>query len=355
MARIFNKKIRPAGLPPGSLVHAEDLESPKKIKISLIEYNENEFFEKSDISLEESTTHFENSLMTWIEVHGVSDPSTLALIGKHFKLHPLVLEDIYNTGQRSKLDIYQDQVFVIIRSLQYISDTKGLKDEQVSIVFGPNYLICFLEGDQNPFQQIKERIAQKKNRISKEGSDYLAYTLIDTIVDGYFAVLEKVDTDLDHLEEELLHEAKLNTIQAIQHSKREMILLRKAVWPIRDVVNRFLRLESPHVHPTTLVYMHDVYDHIIQTIDVIEGFRDVVAGMMDIYLSNINIRTNEIMKVLTIVSTIFVPLTFITSLYGMNFEYMPELHSRIAYPIALLVMLSIAGGMLLFFHRKKWI
>lgn len=354
MARLFTKRTRPVGLPPGSLLYTGTTDT-SKIHLSMVEYTEESFIEKENVSIDECLAHIDTPSMTWIQVHGVSNPNMIASIGKHFKLHALVLEDIVSTGQRSKLDIYQDQVFIVVRLLQYEEKTKVLKDEQISIVFGPNYLISFLEGTEDIFKPIKERLRQGSNRIRKQGSDYLAYTLLDTIVDYYFIVLEKVDLNLDGLEDELMRLPKPITLQKIQHAKRDMIILRKAIWPMRDVVNRFLRLESSLISPTTQLYLQDVYDHIVQTIDIIEGFRDVVAGMLDIYLSNINIRTNDIMKVLTIVSTIFVPLTFISSLYGMNFVYMPELHYPLAYPLVLFVMTSIAIGMLIFFRRKKWI
>ena len=354
MARLFAKKIRPVGLPPGSLLYTGTGQIGK-IHLSVIEYTEETFIEKEKASLDECLEYIDTPSMTWIQVHGVSDPNMISSIGKHFKLHALVLEDIVSTGQRSKLDVYQDQVFIVVRLLQYDEKTNALKDEQVSIVFGPNYLISFLEGHEDIFKPIKERLRQGSQRIRKQGADYLAYTLLDTIVDYYFVVLEKVDTSLDGLEEELMHFPKPATLQKIQHAKRNMIILRKAVWPMRDVINRFLHLETSLVSPTTQLYLQDIHDHVVQTIDIIEGFRDVVAGMLDTYLSNINIRTNDIMKVLTIVSTIFVPLTFICSLYGMNFEHMPELHIRWAYPAFLLVMVIIAIGMLLFFRHKKWI
>jgi magnesium transporter len=354
MARLIKRKSRPVGLAPGSLVYTGQVDTGK-IHLSIIEYTEEKLIEKDYVSIDECLEYLGSPSMTWIQVYGVSNPAMVAAIGKHFKFHPLVLEDILNTGQRSKLDIYQDQVFIVVRLLQYDKLAKELKDEQVSIVFGPNYLVCFLEHDEDIFKPIKDRLRQGSNRIRKQGSDYLAYTLLDTIVDYYFSVLEQVDADLDHLEEELVHFPKPITLQQIQHIKRDMIILRKTIWPMRDVINRFLRLENPLVSPTTQLYLHDVYDHTVQAIDITEGFRDVVSGMLDVYLSNINIRTNDIMKVLTIVSTIFVPLTFITSLYGMNFEFMPELHSKIAYPMVLSLMASIAFGMLIYFHRKHWI
>lgn len=354
MVRLFSKKIRPVGLPPGSILYTGK-EVAEKIQLSIIEYTEEKFIEKEGASIEECLAHIDTPSMTWIQVYGVSNPNMIASIGKHFKFHALVLEDILTTGQRSKLDVYQDQVFMVVRFLQYVEEKNMLRDEQVSFVFGPNYLISFLESKEDIFQPVKDRLRKGSQRIRTQGSDYLAYTLLDTIVDYYFIVLEKVDTRLDQLETELTLLPKPDTLQKIQHAKRDMIVLRKAAWPMRDVVNRFQRLEASLVSPTTQLYLHDVYDHIVQIIDIIEGFRDVVSGMMDIYLSNINIRTNDIMKVLTIVSTIFVPLTFISSLYGMNFEFMPELHTRWGYPIVLMFMLSVAVGMLLFFRHKKWL
>lgn len=356
MARLFLKKNRPVGLPPGSLLYTgSEAGSENKISLSIIEYSEESFSEKKDATVEECVEHIDTPSMTWIQVYGVSDPNMISSIGKHFKLHALFLEDIVITTQRSKLDIYQDQVFIIVRFLQYEEQTKTLKDEQISIAFGPNYLITFLEGHEDIFKPVRDRLSQAGSRIRKQGADYLAYALLDTIVDYYFVVLEKVDINLDHLEEELVNYPKPDTLHKIQHAKRDMIILRKAIWPMRDVINRFTHLDNSLINSTTQLYLQDLHDHTVQTIDIIESFRDVVAGMLDIYLSTINIRTNEIMKVLTIVSTIFVPLTFICSLYGMNFEHMPELHSRWGYPIVLCVMVIIAISMLLFFRRKKWI
>ncbi|MDP1880239.1 MAG: magnesium/cobalt transporter CorA [Parachlamydiaceae bacterium] len=355
MARLFNKSIKSVGLPPGTLPDFNLQNEYDHIHLSIVEYTESQLIEKDNISLEECLQHLITPEKTWIQVNGVSDPRTVAALGKHFQLHPLVLEDIVTKGQRSKLDEYENQVFIVVRVLQYDEKHHCLKDEQVSIVFGPNYLICFFEGLDDIFKPIKERLKQENNRIRKLGTDYLAYTLIDLIIDYYFLVLEKVDVQLDVLEEELLNSPKKNTVERIQKAKKEMIILRKSVWPVRDVINRFLRLEPPLVSATTQIYLHDVYDHTVQTIDIIEGFRDVVSGMMDIYLSNINIRTNEIMKFLTIVSTIFVPLTFVSSLYGMNFEFMPELHYPWAYPAVLFLMLGIALVMLSYFYRKKWL
>jgi magnesium transporter len=353
MSFLFKKKLRPVGLPPGSLENFNN--KHEDIHLSVIEYSEDQFIEKHDISIETCLEHLDTPTMTWVEVSGVPNASTVAAIGKHFNFHPLILEDILTTGQRSKLDLFQDQVFIIVRFLQYNEKTNELQDQQASIVFGPNYLISFFECREDIFKPIKDRLRQGGSRIRKEGADYLAYALLDTIVDYYLVLLEKVDATLDSLEEELSHFPKPTTLHKIQHTKRVMVMLRKAIWPMRDVINRFMHLEGSIISPTTLIYIRDIYDHTVQTIDIIEGFRDVVSGMLDIYLSNINIRTNDIMKVLTIVSTIFVPLTFICSIYGMNFDYMPELRFHWGYPIVLIMMLSIAIAMLFFFRRKRWI
>jgi len=348
------KSSQKAGMPPGSLIHIGSYFN-HKIRLSLIEYDEKTLIEENDVSVDSCLKRIKTPLMTWIQVNGVYDPNIVASIGSRFQLHALILEDVLNTTQRAKLDTYEDQVFLVLRLLKYADETHDLRDEQVSIIFGPNYLISFLETESDFFQPIKERLRHGNNRLRIEKSDYLAYTLLDLIVDQYFVVLEKVDTDLDHLEEELLQNPLPGTMKKIQNAKREMIFLRKSIWPMRDVVSRFLRLEPPLVKTENQIYVRDVYDHLIQTIDIIEGFRDVVAGLMDIYLSNINIRTNEIMKVLTVVSTIFVPLTFITSMYGMNFEFMPELHVKWAYPAILIIMFAMATSMLSYFHSKKWL
>lgn len=354
MSRLFKKRTQPLLFQPESSLHRELIEAGT-IHLSVVEYTEKQFTEKNDISLEECLKYLNTPSMTWIQVYGVSDPSVIAAIGREFKIHPLVLEDIMHTTQRSKIDVFDNQIFIVARLLQINEANSELKDEQISLIFGKNYLISFLESKNQVFKSIKERLSLCGSRLRKQGADYLAYSLLDVVIDHYFFVLEKVDTHLDHLEEELINLPKPHTLYRVQQSKRDLIILRKSVWPLRDVINKFLHMENPLVSAYTQIYLQDIYDHIVQMIDIIEGFRDVVSGMFDIYLSNINIRTNEIVKVLTIVSTIFVPLTFISSLYGMNFDHMPELHTYWGYPIILAIMIVIAGGMLLFFRHKKWI
>lgn len=322
--------------------------------LSVVEYDGISFIEKEDVSVEECIEHLTTPSMTWIQVYGMQNPKVITDISNHFKVHPLAIEDILSTYQRPKVDIYQNQLFITLRWLS-INKKEELENEQISLVLGENYLISFSEKKEAFFNTIKEKLRQSNHHAGKKGTDYIVYSILDAVVDNYFLVLEVVDERLDKLEDDLLRQPKTVTILRIQKAKRDMITLRKSIWPLRDVVSQLQRTEPTLISATTQIYLRDVYDHIIRIIDVIEGLRDIVSGMLDIYLSNINIRTNDIMKVLTIVSTIFVPLTFISSLYGMNFEYMPELHSRWGYPLALSFMLMMAGGMLVYFRKKKWI
>lgn len=354
MAYVFRKRGKKTGLPPGSLVHVGSKIS-EKIKISLFDYNESHFVEKIDVSVDECLVYLGTPSVTWINVHGISDPHVMETLGRNFGLHGLLLEDIMNSGQRTKLDNYKDNIYIVMRMLQL--DPKSLKidDEQISVILGSNYVITFFENGRDIFEPIRERIRKGNNRIRKMKADYLCYAIIDTVVDHYFVILEAEDKKLEDLEEALTNDPNPAIMHKIQRIKREIILLRKAIWPMREVVNQFCKLETPLIQNTTLVYMRDVYDHTIQTIDTIESFRDIASGLLDVYLSNISQRLNEIMKVLTVVSTIFVPMTFIASLYGMNFQYMPELQWPWGYPFALSIMICTALAMLFFFRRKKWI
>jgi magnesium transporter len=325
------------------------------IKISLLEYTEDSLIEKENINVKECLNYLQTASMTWIQVYGTSNSSIISTIAKHFKIHSLALEDILSNYQRPKLDIYQNQLFLIARVLTWKENRDELLSEQVSLIVGPNYLITFSLSELPLFNSIKERLRQPNNRFKSQGPDFLAYNILDAIVDQYFVVLEAIDVRLEKLEDELMRSSKPTTLQNIQNAKRTMIFLRRSIWPLRDVINSFQHLDPPFLSATTKLYLSDVYDHVIQVIDIIEGFRDVVAGMLDIYLSNINIRTNEIMKFLTIVSTIFVPLTFIASLYGMNFAYMPGLNYHGAFSLIVGVMMAMTLMMLLYFWRKKWI
>lgn len=354
MLKILKKRTKKPGLSPGSLIHVGE-KGAGAVSISLVDYDSQRMFEKKEATLKECLISLNSPSPTWINVSGNHDSKTIDTIGRHFGLHPLLLEDIMNSGQQSKLDNYKDTIYIVIRQLIYNDKKQCVEDEQVSLILGKNFVISFLESHNNVFAPIFERLQNPKGRLRQRGSDYLCYTLIDCLVDNYFLILEKVDNHLEELEEELFHNPGENTLKKMHHAKRELVLLRKAVWPMREVISNFRRMESPLIQDATKLYIQDVYDHTIQAIDTIESFRDITSGMLDLYLSNLSQRMNEIMKVLTIVATIFVPLTFIASLYGMNFKYIPELEWKWGYYTVLGIMGLIFIGMLYFFKRKKWL
>jgi magnesium transporter len=277
-------------------------------------------------------------------------------LGNCFGLHPLVLEDILNTDQRPKMEIYGDYVYIVLKML-YGSDPRRLVEtEQVSLILGSNFVISFQEGTEGDvFDPVRERIRSGKGFIRKMGSDYLAYSLIDMIVDNYFIILERLGERIELLEEELVVHPTTKTIQEIQKFKNETILVRRVVWPLREVISGLGRKESPLIKETTEIYLRDVYDHTVQVMDTIEVYREMLSGMLDIYLSSVSNRLNSVMKVLTIIATIFMPLTFIAGIYGMNFKYMPELEWRWGYPAVWLIVAVIGISMLIYFKKKKWL
>lgn len=350
-----SRRSKKTGLPPGSLVHVGEI-THKEISISLIDYGPDYYFEKKNLTIEETISFVKDTRTpTWVNISGIHDPHVIEAIGNRYGFHSLLLEDIMNAGQRSKIDDYKDYLFIVIRMLDYEYSTDTVKDQQVSFILGNNNLITFLEDHQDVFDKVRDRIRAGNTVLRNSGADYLCYTLIDTIVDHYFIILEAVDDKLSSLEEQLVRTPTPEIMRKIQHLKREVVLLRKAVWPMRELLSNMLRMQTSLIQKTTQVYLQDVYDHTIQVIDTIESFRDIASGMLDIYLSNMSYRMNEIMKVLTIVSTIFVPLTFIASLYGMNFTYMPELQWRWGYPLTLLIMVAVGLFMTAYFRKKKWI
>ena len=353
ISKAIKLRAKKAGLPPGTLISSEETRTDK-IHVSVFDYDANQLIEKQDTTIHECLEFLDSEAVTWINICGIDDIQTIELVGRRFGLHPLLLEDIMSSGQRSKLDDYKDNIYIVVKMLNY-NENQQVEDEQVSLVLGKNFLISFLESKTNVFAPIYERLRPANSRIRQRGADFLCYTLIDCLVDNYFLILEKIDGKLENLEEELIKSPSPKTLQKIQKAKREITLLRKSVWPMRELISNFRRIETPLIQDTTKLYIHDVYDHTIQAIDAIESFRDIASGMLDIYLSNISQRMNEIMKVLTVVSTIFVPLTFIASIYGMNFDNIPELHWHYGYYAVLALMAIVTMGMLYFFHRKGWI
>lgn len=339
------------GAPPGTIVYSGK-DTFEKVKITLLEYNDSEFIEKNFYNFSECLESVNPNMVKWINVDGIHKVELIEAIGKHYNIHPLTLEDIVNTNQRSKFEDYDSYVVSIMKMIYYDEE---IRSEQLSVILMEGMVISFQEiygGD--AFDMIRNRIRQGKGRIRKMGADYLAYALLDAVVDCYFTILEKFGDRIELLEEELMEEPTKQTLKQLHHMKREMIFLRKAVWPMRELINNLERSETELIKPSTDIYLRDLHDHAVRVIDTVETFRDLLSGMMDIYLSSVSNRMNEVMKVLTIITTIFVPVTFIVGVYGMNFDFMPELHSKWGYPLTWLVILITIGSLLIYFRRKKW-
>jgi len=353
MPRLIKKTSKKTGLPPGALVHIGE-KRVEEVKITIIDYDETHFQEKEAKTIEECLALKDKPAAMWINVDGLHKVEILEQLGDCLGVHPLVLEDILNTGQRPKIEDFGDYIFVVLKML-YDDKSNGIATEQISLILGPNFVVSFQEREGDVFNPIRERIRRGRGRIRKMGADYLAYTLLDSIVDSYFIVLEKLGEKIEILEEELVTNPTTETLQTIHDLRTEMVFLRKSVWPLREIISGLERGESALIQESTGIYLKDVYDHTIQVIDTVETFRDMVSGMLDIYLSSVSNRMNEVMKVLTIIATIFIPLTFIAGIYGMNFQYMPELGWRWGYPMVWLIMLAIGALMLVYFRRKRWL
>jgi len=353
MTKTTDKRSKKAGLPPGSLVHVGKRKL-EKARITIVDYDQEHLEEREVQKAEECFPFKETSTVTWINISGLHDVEMIEKLGAHFDLHPLILEDILNTGQRPKMEDFGNYIYLVLKMLY--SDGKDTeKMEQVSLILGSNFVISFLESENGIFEHVKNRIWKGKGRIRKLGSDYLAYALIDAIVDSYFFILEKLGEKIELLEVELLSHPSTKTLEQIHHLKREMIHLRKSVWPLREVISCLERGESSLVKETTSIFLKDVYDHTIQVIDTVETFRDMLSGMLETYLSSVSNRMNEVIKMLTIIATIFIPLTFIVGVYGMNFRFMPELGWRWGYFVVWAVMAVVAFFMVIYFKKKKWL
>jgi magnesium transporter len=351
----FTKKIsKKAGTAPGTLLHIGERRT-EKVHIRIVDYVFDQLREQELATIEEALPFKDSPTTTWLNIDGMHDVELIEKIGIHFNIHPLTLEDIVNTGQRPKVEEFDDYIYLVLRMIHVDKETDEIRSEQVSLVLGNNFLISFQEVPGDVFETVRERIRKGRGRIRKGGVDYLAYALIDAVVDHYFVILEKIGVVIEALEEDLLAEPTVETMQSIHDMKRELIYLRKQVWPIREVINTVAKGELSLVQENTVLFFRDVYDHTIQIVDTIESYRDVLSGMLDLYLSTVSNRMNEVMKVLTIIATIFIPITFVAGIYGMNFKYMPELDWKWGYPAVWSLVVGIALVMLGFFRRKKWL
>lgn len=345
------------GSAPGTLSIEPDASPPV---IFLIDYTEQSATRTKLNTPEESIPYLDTTSVSWIDVQGLGSEDILQRLGRVFNLHPLVLEDVVNVPQRPKIEEFDQQLLIILRMVTPKEDGTKFLAEQVSFILGEHYLLTVQEEpDYDPFGPVRERIRTQKGLICRHRADYLAYSLIDAIVDGFFPVLEAYGEELEELEDEVVINPSRETLERIHQIKRELLGLRRAIWPQRDVINSLIRDGNPLISETVRVYLRDCYDHIVQVLEIVENYRELASSLMDVYLSSISNRMNEVMKVLTIISTIFIPLTFIAGVYGMNFNpevsgNMPELNAPYAYWICWLVMLAIAGALILYFKRRGW-
>ena len=359
MPRFFKMLSKKAGLSPGTLVHIGK-KRLDKAKITVIDYDEKKHVRREVAEVSDCFPYRDSKTTTWINIDGLHDTALIEKLGGHYGIHPLVLEDIVNTGQRPKFEELDDYIFIVLNMLYLGDDGDTVKSEQVSIVLGKNYVLSFQEAPGDIFDNVRSRLEGGKGRIRKSGPDYLAYALMDAVVDNYFVILESLGESIESLEDGLVADPAPDILQRIHSMKREMIFLRKSVWPLRELVSGIERSESGLVGKKTRPFIRDLYDHTIQVIDTVETFRDMASGLLDLYLSSVSNRMNQVMKVLTIIATIFIPLSFFAGLYGMNFNTsyplnMPELNSPYGYPALLVFMLGVTLLMLFYFRRKKWI
>jgi len=351
---IKRSALKIAGQSPGTLMYVGE-EKAEKVKIQIIDYNGSDLAEKEVGTIKDCLPFKTSDSVTWINVTGIHDLRIIEDLGSQLNLHPLLLEDVANTEQRPKMDDYEDYLFIVLKMLYTEKNSRRIQHEQLSLILMPGVVLSLQEFEEDVFDPVRERIRKGKGHIRTKGADYLMYALIDTIVDHYFHLFEEIGEQVEILQEEVITDPQPKTLHQIQNLKREMIFLRKSVWPLREIISALVRGDYSLIHEDVILYLRDVYDHTIQVIDTVETYRDMLSGMLDIYLSSVSNKMNEVMKVLTIIATIFIPLTFLAGIYGMNFKYMPELELKWAYPILWIIMISVFGFMLIYFKRKKWL
>jgi magnesium transporter len=363
---MFTKRRNPPGTAPATLLpHLVDGQ-PRKPAIQIIEYGGEHFEEREINDLTDLSAHLDNQRVTWINIDGLGDVEALTLLGKKFNLHPLALEDVLNTGQRPKIEIGPDYLFIVAQMV-YQDRNQTICGEQISLFLGENFLITVQEeGEYDVFEPVRVRIRAGRGAIRNLKADYLAYALMDSIIDHFYPVLEDIGTKIEELEDELLERPSRGMVLTLHEYKRSLTQMRRFIWPLRDVVNSLLHDNSGHITPPTQIYLRDCYDHTIQLMDLVETYKEITAGLMELYHSSVGLRTNEVMRVLTVITSIFIPLTFVVGIYGMNFApqtpdgkplplNMPELYQPHGYIGLMAIMALIAIVQLIVFRKMKWL
>jgi magnesium transporter len=352
-------RFPPPGTAPATLVVPPEYQGQQPV-VTLIEYDAHSIEERKIETMDELLPCLDNDKVSWINVDGLGDPEFFQRLGRQFRIHPLALEDLFNIGQRPKIDEYDRQLFIVL-DMAYENKKEEVVFEQVCIVLAENFVITIQEDPGDVFDPVRQRLRDGGGNARFMKADYLAYALIDSVIDQYFPIVESLGESMDDLQETLLDQPTRERLRDLHEFKRLIARIRRAVWPQREVLGRLMRDETGLVAARTKPFFRDCYDHTVIMVDILETFREAARNIMDVYLSSINIRTNEIMRVLTVISSIFIPLTFIAGVYGMNFDpklspfNMPELEWTFGYPFAICLMLAVAIGMIVFFKRKKWI
>ncbi len=347
-----HKRVKKIGLPPGSLIFTGK-QKMEQSDLTLMLYKPEK---ASEIKFDHTHTYQKSpDEIAWYDIRGVHDVAIIEQIGKAFDIHPLVLEDVLNTQQRPKFEEYENGIFIIIKALSFEHETQSVQTEQVSVFFGKGFLISFQEDKTDLLQAVRERINGGRGKIRGRGSDYLAYALLDNIVDYYFVILDQVEEEIDKMEEAILLNPESHIKSAIHRLKRELLMVRKSISPLREAISRFSKSEHHLVDESSYVFIRDLYDHTIQIMDMVETYRDTLSGLQDLYLSELSYKMNNVMQVLTIMATIFIPCSFLAGVYGMNFENLPELHWKYSYFVFWAIILVIIGGSMYYFRKKRWL
>ncbi|NWF49961.1 MAG: magnesium/cobalt transporter CorA [Ignavibacteriaceae bacterium] len=353
--KIYRRSAKKPGLSPGTLIYTGD-KKEEAIKISRFQYKDDSYEEKEFKSLIDCLNTIDDSYNFWINIDGIHNVGLVEDVGKSYGIHPLVLEDILNPVQRPKIEDYDEYIFIVLRMLTFNPKDQNIEWEQLSMIWGSNYLVTFQEAQGDVFEPVRERIRTGKGKIRKEGIDYLVYTLLDAVVDSYFSTLESIGDSIENLEDTLIENPSKLIQGSIHTLRRNLILIKKSVWPLREVLSTVLREEPELVKTSTRIYLRDVYDHSIQVIDTVESYRDILSGILETYLSSLSTKLNQVIKILTIISTIFIPLTFLSGVYGMNFKFMPELEIPWFYPWGFWgIIILLSGVMLTLFKKRKWL
>ncbi|MBU2102098.1 MAG: magnesium/cobalt transporter CorA [Candidatus Omnitrophota bacterium] len=349
MAKLIKRRIKPF------IIKADIAKRKEPVRITVIDYSEDSFQQKEVVNAADCSVFKDKPTVTWINVEGIHQPDILEKIAVCFGLHPLILEDIGDTAQRPKIEDLDNYVYVVLKMLSIGTNQSEVQIEQISVIIGSNFVISFQQTIGDVFDPIRDRIKNGKGKIRKMGADYLAYALVDAIVDNYFKVLDNFGERIEFLEEETISGPDSVVLREIYHLKRELIFLRKSIWPLRDLFKGLDRSESVLIKDSTRIYFRDIYDHVIHLVDLMDIFREMLTGMLEVYLSSLSNKLNEVMKVLTVIATIFMPLTFITGVFGMNFRHIPTAEYAIGFYLTLVFMLGVGISMFMYFKRRSWI